>query len=291
MNHILGHLLYFSLADLQVAQAPFNAACRRLGYVPRQKDNSAGYQSLWKLLSGMTQTAARKGKSYRFSYRQTSDPSLFELTEESLNRTRILARISYDKELSTFDILYLEEPSLPVEGFIQKTEKAFYRLKGFANTKNAEYVAESYLDSLMATKLNVHGRLYFIPYPFLSKIPAFFSFIEFLDQEKRSKPPLTHNCLPVLDCPLQRQRIAKDFQHSFEEKAHHCIQTAAYLLDSNSPSLIIRLRWYDKISNLLERLHIYESILGGHFSALEETAVKLRMLQKELLDSPLPSSA
>ncbi len=290
MNSTLGHLVYFSLADLQIGRGSFEEACRMLGSIPRHKDDFVTERAWQKLLSEMAEHRLIHGESHQFFYRPTDTSSIFELVVEDAAGPSIPAKVQLEKEQGAFAVHYTEPPSPAVMDFIRKTETAFCGLRGQVNTKHAEYAAEAYLDSLMAVKLNLHGRLYFVPRPHISGIPRLLRFLELLEQKKSSAPPLTRNSLPVPDCPVQRRAIGEEFQRSFQIKADRCIQTAEYLLESDSPSLSVRQRWHDKISLLLERKRLYEGILGSRFPCLDNIVGELMALQMSLVELPFSVS-
>lgn len=246
-----------------------------------------GKQAFLKALSAVNAKHLRSKAGLSIYFREVSEFRWELVGGKSHAECRKLADMQYIRSAENIDVSFCsgEQDSFAVS-VAEQAEKLFLMYLRCVDTKQVERPVLLYLDSLLATKININGRIYLIPPPYTAGIPAFEQFMTVINQKRISETYLEFNSIPLPDDSTQREKLSASFVLSFQDKARECIQSARYLLDSQSPSRLIKLRWYHKIDDLMNRLHFYEALLDTDFQSLE-VATELCKTQAELIVNSL----
>jgi len=296
MEQRLGYLLYFSLAGLQIPMKRFRELCRILGV--NYKGGSSSLEEVRKQMKEARTSFLLQGIRYSLYVEEDREAGSWRLIEKASGPgcapvCRSLAVIRYCRESDALETAVELDPLPPqAEAFLRRIERSFRTERKYAGTKTAEHIAVSYLDTLLASKVRIHGRVYFIPLPCAEGIRSFYRFMEQLNRYKVSRPFLECNSIPVPATPRQRRCVERAFAAEFLEQANECIYTVKSLLVSPDSGEKTKLRWAGRCAALLGKLSVYERLLDTDFAMqpeLQALTSQLRSLTGRLTENEIPA--
>ena len=166
--------------------------------------------------------------------------------------------------------------------YFREAERLFEKYKRCAGRKHIETLTGNLLDSMQAVKINIHGRLYFVPRSHMEQVTLFEDFVEMLNQHNLSKGELTINSMPVMNSEKQRKKMAGEFYQAVRKEIALYQEKAENLITSDSRSASIMNRWVLKIDALEKKKQEYETILRQDLDQLDDEFATLRMFSQEL---------
>jgi hypothetical protein len=131
-------------------------------------------------------------------------------------------------------------------------------------------------------KMNVHGKMYFVPKKNIQMVDAFEDFIEAIDANNKNSGKLNVNSLFVADNRKQRGKIANEFYHHARQEIQNCTERFERLIASNTSSPTLLERWVNKAGKLQEKKAEYEALLQRELYELDNDYQDLRLLMDEL---------
>lgn len=294
-QNMLGKLLYFSLPSILVDKEQLNELCKNIG-IYYAGGNRLSVADAFRSATGDIRERVVTGQGpnqqiyqvYCRDNKRTDSAVLSrELVKETLNRDtnryEKLANISYDKdsELFTYDNLAYD-PDMDVLAYCRKAEELFYLYRSCANRKQIETICLNYIRALEATKLNVNGHLYFVPFHSMEKVDVFEDFIEALSNLNRTETHLTANSIYIIDDAKQREKMTEEFYSAVKKEIAEYQERVTRLISSNSQSPAILDRWILKIQSLEGKKKHYENVLRRELDGLDDEFATLKLLAQEL---------
>lgn len=293
-NHMLGKLLYFSLANILVDKDKLSELCARLG-LPYTGAKRLSVSDAFRSATGdirqrliVHRDGARQiYEIYCRDNERTGMKLSRELVKETLNeRTNHyekLANIHYDKGNNTFGYENLSfDEDVDAGAICRQTEELFELYQQCANRRQIETICVNYLRSLEATKVSVNGHLYFVPRHQMEKVDVFEDFVTELGDINRNRTPLGVNSIYVIDDARQRDKMAEEFHLAVKKEIAEYQERVDYLVKSGCSSAAVMERWVVKISALEEKKRHYEAILQRELAGLDEEFDSLNLLSQEL---------
>jgi hypothetical protein len=290
-GEVLGKLLYFSLGSIQIERDKLADICDSMSirYSASKRKNSS-CDAFRSATGDLYERIVESGRIYKVFCRDNhgSDNIISrELVKETLgtdtNRYTKLANIQYDKDIDRFDYGNVEyDPHVDPYMLCEKAGELFEVYRRCANRKQIEGIIEDYLDMMEAIKINIHGRLYFVPRTNMALLDIFEDFIETLGVHNHNKTPLTVNSMYVLDDQKQRDKMAAEFYNHIRKEIELYQERAEHFIISDSQSVAIMDRWVLKIAALEEKKRHYEDLLQKDLDELNSEFSTLRMFSQEL---------
>ena len=186
-SSILGKIVYFSLADVMIDREKLQEICDSMG-VPyygggRQTDANAFRRAT----SDISDRIKDEGHIYKIYCRDNekgSDVLSRELVKETLdastNRYFKLANIQYINSTGQLQLASPEyDPLVSPYQYFREAELLFEKYKRCAGRKHIETLTSNLLDAMQAVKINIHGRLYFVPRSHMEQVTLFEDFIAY----------------------------------------------------------------------------------------------------------------
>ena len=289
-SSILGKIVYFSLADVMIDREKLQEICDSMG-VPyygggRQTDANAFRRAT----SDISDRIKDEGHIYKIYCRDNekgSDVLSRELVKETLdastNRYFKLANIQYINSTGQLQLASPEyDPLVSPYQYFREAELLFEKYKRCAGRKHIETLTSNLLDAMQAVKINIHGRLYFVPRSHMEQVTLFEDFVEMRKQHNLSKGELTINSMPVMDSEKQRKKMASEFYVAVRKEIELYQEKVEMLIGSDSRSAAIMYRWVNKIEALEQKKQEYETILRQDLDQLDDEFMTLRMFSQEL---------
>lgn len=289
-SSILGKIVYFSLADVMIDRDKLREICDSMG-IPyygggRQTDTNA-FRRATSDISDRIKADGHIYKVYCRDNERSSDVLSRELVKETLdastNRYAKLANIQYVGGTGQLLLASPEyDPLVSPYQYFREAETLFEQYKRCAGRKHIETLTGNLLDTMQAVKINIHGRLYFVPRSHMEQVTLFEDFVELLNQHNLSRGELTINSMPVMDSEKQRKKMASEFYQSVRKEIELYQERAENLIASDSRSATIMYRWVSKIDALEKKKQEYETILRQDLDQLDDEFSTLRMFSQEL---------
>lgn len=289
-SSVLGKIVYFSLADVMVDRDKLREICDSMG-IPyygggRQTDSNA-FRRATSDISDRIKADGHIYKVYCRDNEKGDDVLSRELVKETLdastNRYAKLANIQYVSGTGQLLLASPEyDPLVSPYQYFRKAETLFEQYKRCAGRKHIETLTNNLLDAMQAVKINIHGRLYFVPRSHMEQVTLFEDFVELLNQHNLSKGELTVNSMPVMDSEKQRKKMAAEFYTAVRKEIALYQQKVEDLIASDSRSAAIMYRWVIKIDALEKKKQEYETILRQDLDQLDDEFMTLRIFSQEL---------
>ena len=289
-SSVLGKIVYFSLADVMVDRDKLREICDSMG-IPyygggRQTDSNA-FRRATSDISDRIKADGHIYKVYCRDNEKGDDVLSRELVKETLdastNRYAKLANIQYVSGTGQLLLASPEyDPLVSPYQYFRDAETLFEQYKRCAGRKHIETLTGNLLDAMQAVKINIHGRLYFVPRSHMEQVTLFEDFVELLNQHNLSKGELTVNSMPVMDSEKQRKKMAAEFYTAVRKEIALYQQKVEDLIASDSRSAAIMYRWVMKIDALEKKKQEYETILRQDLDQLDDEFMTLRIFSQEL---------
>ena len=287
---VLGKIVYFSLSDVMIDREKLQEICDSMG-IPysggvRQTDANAFRRATSDLYDRL-KDSEHIFKVYCRDNEKSGDTLSRELVKETLdastNRYVKLANIQYQSSTGRLLMMNPEyDPLVSPYPYFRKAEELFKKYKRCAGRKHIETLTSNLLDAMQAVKINIYGRLYFVPYTHMEQVSLFEDFVEVLNENNLSSNPLTVNSMHVMDNEKQRKKMAVEFYQSVRKEIALYQEKVEYLLSSGSRSPSIMYRWVNKIDALEGKKQEYESVLRQNLDQLDDEFTTLRVFSQEL---------
>lgn len=287
---VLGKIVYFSLSDVMIDREKLQEICDSMG-IPysggvRQTDANAFRRATSDLYDRL-KDSEHIFKVYCRDNEKSGDMLSRELVKETLdastNRYVKLANIQYQSSTGRLLLMNPEyDPLVSPYPYFRKAEELFEKYKRCAGRKHIETLTSNLLDAMQAVKINIHGRLYFVPYTHMEQVSLFEDFVEELNANNLSHNLLTVNSMHVMDNEKQRKKMAVEFYQSVRKEIALYQEKVECLLSSGSHSPSIMYRWVNKIDALEGKKQEYESVLRQNLDQLDDEFTTLRVFSQEL---------
>ena len=289
-SSVLGKIVYFSLADVMIDREKLQEICDSMG-IPyygggRQTDANA-FRRATSDISDRIKADGHIYKVYCRDNEKGADVLSRELVKETLdastNRYAKLANIQYISKTGQLLLSSPEfDPLVSPYQYYREAEMLFEQYRRCAGRKHIETLTSNLLDAMQAVKINIHGRLYFVPRSHMEQVTLFEDFVELLNQHNLSKGELTVNSMPVMDSEKQRKKMASEFYAAVRKEIALYQEKVEDLITSDSRSCAIMYRWVSKIDALEQKKQEYEVVLRQNLDQLDDEFTTLRMFSQEL---------
>lgn len=143
-------------------------------------------------------------------------------------------------------------------------------------------VIQNQLSRLQANKISIHGNLYFIPSPYLSKLNLLEDYIGAISQYNLSSGLVMSNSMFVADDERQRQKMSEEFNVNYKRDIEQYQERIQHFIDTGCPSQAVISRWLLKIEALQQKKKTYEQVLQRHLDDLNKDYAMLQMQSEEL---------
>lgn len=288
---VLGKLLYFSLASVQIERDKLSETCTSLDipYASGNRKNKSA-DAFRSATGDIYQRVVEGGHIYKVYCRDNQrDAGIIsrELVKETLgsdtNKYAKLANIQFDKDSERFEYSNVAyDPHVDPYALCERAGELFKLYQQCAGRKQIEGITDTYLDMMEAIKISIHGRLYFVPRVHMAMLNIFEDFIESINTYNRNQTALTVNSMYVLDNAKQRDKMAAEFYNHIRKEIELYQERAEHFIVSDCQSIAIMDRWVLKIADLEEKKRHYEALLHKELDDLNGEFCTLRMFSQEL---------
>lgn len=222
-SDVLGKLLYFGLGNVLVERDKLIEICSDLNLpvsVGSRLSETDSFRSatsdIYDRIVDRDYGEVRVRKVYCRDNEKSDDIVSRELVCETLgqnsNKYRKLANLYYHKDGKYFDYTVEDYGSdLDISGYCDKAKELFELYKYCVSRNQLENLVDSFLQSMDGLKVNIHGKLYFIPRKNMHMVDLFEDFIEAINANNKRTSNLTINSLYVADNEKQRLKMTAEF--------------------------------------------------------------------------------
>lgn len=294
---VLGKLLYFSLSSILVDKDELTQICDEIGF-PVSIGKRVALADAFRSATGdiydsktvKTSAYAEVFKVYCRDNQPEKGVISRELIKETLdirtNNYKKLANITFSKDYGvSYDCLVYDE-HVDAALYCREAIDLYELYQVCVGRKQVETLLRSFVESLSAVKLLVHGHMYFVPREYMHKLDVFEHLIERLEESNRhgnpKRMPMDSNSMYVVDNAKQREKMAAAFYRSVRRDIAEYQERANYLIQSGSESAAVMERWVVKISGLEQKKREYEAILKRELNDIDDEFSTLGFLSQEL---------
>lgn len=292
--HLLGKLLYFSLASVLVDKAELSQLCDSMGIdcgsSKRLSITDAFRSATGDVRDRVVVKQAGQQQIYqiycRDNRRTQAGVISRELVKETMNQQtnqyEKLANISFDKDnqLFSYDNLAFD-PDVDAAKYCRQAEELFELYQTCANRRQIETICIRFLRRLDAVKLNINGHLYFVPNHTMEQVDLFEGFIAEVSKRSRTENTIMANSIYVIDDAKQREKMTEEFYNAVKKEISDYQERCDRLLKNGCQSPAIMERWVLKIQGLEEKKRRYEQVLHRELDQLDDEFSALKLLSQE----------
>jgi len=293
---VLGKIVYFSLSNVLIEREELVQICKDLNLPVTMGARCSEIDAFRTATSDIRKRITEQigGKLYvRKIYCRDNNKSVNEISrelvcetlEQKTNGYQKLANIYYTKDSGSFDYTIEDHSSgFNVVGYCEEARDLFELYKICVGRDQLENLIDVYLACMECLKMNVHGKVYFIPKKNMHMIDVFEVFIETIDaNNKRGRSrQLNVNSLFVADNTKQRGKLANEFYHNARQEIENYIKRFETMIASNSSNPALLERWANKAASLQEKKSEYEALLHSELNELDDDYQELCFLTDEL---------
>lgn len=287
---ILGKLAYFTLGGLMVPKQTCIEIGQTLG-MPRVKPSKESTANAFRCATSAVYdrvvTGAGSNRSiHRVYFRDNQSPDGLisrELIKETLdtesNCFSKLANVVMDKgtgAVSWDNFQY--DPDVDVFSYKTRAEGLYALYQDCYNSSHIESIIGGLIVDMQATKINIHGRMYFVPRGQLQKLTVFEEYIEAIAQHNVNDGHITVNSMFVVDDERQREKMTDEFYAQYQEEIETYQEKVQHFITSGLKSKVILNRWMMKIDALRAKKQTYEQVFQNQLSKLDDD---FRILQQQ----------
>lgn len=291
---VLGKLLYFGLSNVLIERNKLIQICGDLNLPVTVGARISEVDSFRSATSDIyDRIADRKYGELRVRkvYCRDNDKSekvvsrelVCETLDHSTNSYEKLANLYYYKDSKFFDYFIESYGSdLNISKYCEQAKEFFELYKYCVGRSQLENLTDSFLASMESLKVNVHGKLYFIPRKNMHMVDLFEDFIQSINDNNKRSGALTVNSLYVADDEKQRGKMTEEFYHSARQEINTYMERIEHLIknDTSNPALLER--WVSKVNTLEAKKRDYENLLRHELDELDDQYGTLRFLSGEL---------
>ena len=291
---VLGKLLYFGLANVLIERDKLVEICKDMN-LPVTIGTRVSEVDSFK--SATSDVRYRKIDSengelrVRKVYCRDNDKSdntvsrelVCETLGQNTNQYHKLANLYYNKYNRELDYIIEDFGSdLNIAGYCDKAIELFELYKHCVGRNQLESITENFMDSMEALKINVHGKIFFVPRKHIEMVDVFEDFITVINAHNQRAGQLTVNSFFVADDDKQREKMAAEFYHSARQEISSYIEKLETFISRDPKNLVLLDRWISKINSLDSKKLDYETLLKSELNELDDDYQTLRLLVQEL---------
>ena len=293
-SDVLGKLVYFSLSSVLIEREKFLQICADLNLPvtlgarysvidafrsaasdvnDRVVDHKSGELRVRKIY------CRENGKSENVVSRELVCETLGQTT----NKYKKLVNICYRKDTDSFDYsIENQTTSLNVAHYCDEAQRLFELYKICIGRNQLENLIDSYMVKMDGLKMNIHGKVYFVPKKNIQMVDVFEDFIESVNANNKRSSKLNVNSLYVADNSKQRGKIANEFYHYARQEIKNYMSRFERLIEGNTSNPALLERWANKADLLQDKKQEYEVLLQNELDELDDDYKTLCFLSDEL---------
>ena len=291
---VLGHIIIFTLPGILIARDTLVKICTDLKmpvtvggrYSKIDAFRSATSDINDKIIDikdGMRRErkvyCQKNGKSENFVSCELICETLGQIT----NTYKKLANFYFIKTTNSFDYRIEDsDSSLNIAGYCEEVEKQYELYQKCVARNQFENLIDKFLEIIGALKIDVHGKVYFVPKKNMKMVALFEDFIESINANNIRSSEINFYSLFIADNTKQRGKIANEFYHNARHEIKNYMQRLETLIASNSSNPALLERWAKKVDLLQSKKAEYETLLQRELVDLDEEYQALDLLSGEL---------
>jgi hypothetical protein len=142
---------------------------------------------------------------------------------------------------------------------------------------------DSFISSMDAVKISVHGKMFFVPRHTMSKVDILEDFIEELNTcNLNSGNQIIANSMFVINDEKQRLKMEQEFYTTVRKELEMCQERLQHFIQTGSQSKLVVNKWLTKIASLEEKKRQYESLFRKELDRLNDDFDVLKLQSQEL---------
>jgi len=291
---VLGKLVYFSLSRILIKREDILELCDNMDISAafgKRTSTVDAFKSatgdVYERFVRKTDTGQLIQKVYCRDNQKNGDVYSRELVMETLNentnRYQKLANITCDKDTDTFDYFITSaSPGIDIADYCIRARELFELYRECVRANQLETLIDNLLDQMERLKINVHGRLYFIPKKHMQKLNLFEDFIEALGTLNINKDSINCNSIFVVDDEKQRKKMTTEFYAMAKKEIEMYNTKLENLISNGVQNQSIVDRWLLKISSFEKKIAYYETLLKQELDDFGEEYQLLKLMADEL---------
>lgn len=291
---VLGKMVIFSLPNVLIVRDKLIQICENLNLPvtvgARFSDRDAfrsATSDIYDRIEDQKNGNPRVRKIYCRDNGKSENVVSRELVCETLGQTtngyKKLANFCFRKDTDSFDCTIEDHgSSLNIAGYCDKARRQFELYKTCIGRNQFENLIDSYLEKMEVLKMNVHGKVYFIPKKNIQMVDTFEDFIESINVNNIRNGEINVYSLFVADNTKHRGKIANEFYYNARQEIKNYMTRFETLIASNSSNPALLERWANKADLLQNKKREYELLLRSELGELDDDYQTLCFLSDEL---------
>ena len=303
---ILGKFMYYSLANILIDKVTFQQIGIDFGFSKVKPNRESASDAFRNATSNIYQRITvkdinNKMQIYRIycrdNKREEAGRICRELIKETLgastNNYKKLANIYLDKETETVGYENIDHDyDVDVYDLCRQAVDSFDLYRVCYTGSHVDTVIESLLSQMEATKISVHGKLFFIPKKHIPLVDTLEDFISEINIHNKSgiisnrkrqyDNDIIANSMYVVDDEKQRTKMMQEFYASYKKDIEFYQERIQHFIDTGATSDTVINRWILKIDALQQKKSTYENVLKQELNDLNDEFSMLQLQSQEL---------
>ena len=292
---ILGKLVYYSVSNVLIDKLTFCNIGTQLGLVkikPSRESAADAFRNatsaLYDRVTVMDGGRTQIHRVYcRDNKQEDSDRIYRELVKETLgastNQYTKLANIYLDKDgrhAGYENVAW--DSDVDIYKYCDKAVELFGLFQTCYGRSHVDTVVEALLEQMNATKISIHGKLYFVPKSHLPLVDVLEDYITELNAHNKNDTEMVVNSIFVVDDEKQRAKMTAEFYSDYKKSIEFYQERIQRFLENGCDSPTVIDRWMLKVETLKQKKALYEDVLRQELTGLDEEFGVLEMQAQEL---------
>jgi len=292
---ILGKFLYYSLSNVLIDKADFCRTGETFGLAKVKPSRESASDAFRNATTAVTDRIVAQGYGstqifrvyFRDNQRTEKDQISRELVKETLGETtnmyRKLANIFLDKNTEHVRFENVGwDPQMDVDKYCARAAELFDLYKSCYTRAHVDSVVESLLEQMQASKISVHGKLYFVPKTHTQLVDLLEDYFAELNRLNQNEGEILVNSMFVVDDAKQREKMTQEFYANFRKEIEFYQDRVQHFIATKCQSQTVIDRWRLKIQALEDKKRTYEDVLRQELGALDDDFAVLKLQSQEL---------
>ena len=287
-DKVLGKMCYYTLGDILIEKGTLEQIGEKIGLEikPRREARTDAFMSATSNIRDKIKINDQICKIYiRDNQRVDKDFVSRELVLETLgaksNTYEKLGNFIFDKQNKTINSEIYSYEHAHYEEKVMNLYELYKRCYGKVSL---ETIVENYINSLDASKISIHGKLYFIPKFSMDKLQLLESLFIEIEEANLNKEysTVTFNTMYVTNDEKQISEMEKEFYNTVTKEIELYQMQLQRMINDGKDSPKIIGRWVEKIDKLYEKKRKYEELFAKELDKLNDNFEVLEIQKQEL---------
>lgn len=287
-DKVLGKMIYYSLGNILIEKDKMLEIGAKIGMdiKPRREAKTDAFMSATGDIRDTIRENDQIFKIYiRDNKRVEKGIVSRELVKETLDPTsntyEKLGNFVFDKENQE---IQCEIYSYEYAHYEEKVRNLYDLYQRCYGKVSIETIVENYIHSLDASKISIHGKLFFVPNFSMDRLTLLEDLFFEVEEANLNKEysTVTFNSMYVTNDEKQSAEMEKEFYTTLNKEIEFCQAQLQRMINEGKESKKIISKWLEKVDRLLEKKARYENLFNKELNKLQDNFEVLEIQRQEL---------